>query len=198
MQDGRLKKQDDYDLVSATLAGDGRAFARLVERHSRLVYAAVRSVMGDREEVDDIVQETFIRIYSNLASFAGRSSLSTWIYRIARNRALSAAARPRPQTVPIDEAAAIACGRPGPEADLAAGEAAREIDRLLAGLEESHRAVIELRYLAGKQYSEIAEILDLPLGTVKTLLHRARLRLKDRILSRNECGGMNDGQRRVL
>ena len=189
MGQDRVRAISDHELVQAALSGDGRAFAQLVEQHSRLVYAAVRTVGADREEVDDIVQETFIRVYRGLASFEGRSSLATWIYSIARNQALSTAARTRPDTVPIEAAEKIECGRPGPEADLAAAEAARELERLLDGLDGNYREVIELRYLAGRRYKEIAEILGLPLGTVKTLLHRARLKLMDQIMSRQEDGG---------
>lgn len=187
----------DHDLVRRSLGGDGRAFGTLVERHTRLVYAAVRAVTGDSDEVDDIVQEVFIRVYRNLASWKERSALSTWMYTVARNHAINSVSRPRPDTVPLESALPLAGDGPAPDAELERREALAGIERILEGLEGRYREVVELRYLAGRQYAEIAEIIGVPIGTVKTLLHRARLKM--RTLLPEDCGyGVRDDERRQV
>ena len=173
-----MRGETDHDLLEKAKSGDGKAFGRIVERHTGVVYAAVRSVLGSRSDIDDAVQEAFIRIYRGLPSFSGRSSLSTWIWSIARNHAINVRAKERDDVIPLEKTAEIASNRYGPEAELARRTAAEDIEWLLSSLEGNYREVIELRYLAGKKYREIAEVLDLPEGTIKTLIHRARLRMK--------------------
>ncbi|MDD3642381.1 MAG: RNA polymerase sigma factor [Candidatus Krumholzibacteria bacterium] len=188
----------DQDLVRRSIMGDGRAFASIVERHTRLVYAAVRSVTGDNNEIDDIVQEVFIRIYRNLGSFGGRSALSTWIYSVARNHAINAVSRARPETVPMESAAPLESALPGPDAELERREALAALERILGGLEGRYREVVELRYLAERRYDEIAELLGVPMGTVKTLLHRARLKMRALLPEDDECGVRDDERRQAL
>ena len=173
-----MRGENDHDLLEKAKSGDGKAFGRIVERHTGVVYAAVRSVLGSRGDIDDAVQESFIRIYRGLPSFSGRSSLSTWIWSIARNHAINVRAKERDDVIPLEKTAEIASNRYGPEAELARRTAAEDIEWLLSSLEGNYREVIELRYLAGKKYREIAKVLDLPEGTIKTLIHRARIRMK--------------------
>ena len=173
-----MRGENDHDLLEKAKSGDGKAFGRIVERHTGVVYAAVRSVLGSRSDIDDAVQEAFIRIYRGLPSFSGRSSLSTWIWSIARNHAINVRAKERDDVIPLEKTAEIASNRYGPEAELARRTAAEDIEWLLSSLEGNYREVIELRYLAGKKYREIAKVLDLPEGTIKTLIHRARIRMK--------------------
>jgi len=156
-----------------------------------VVYAAVRSVLGSRGDIDDAVQEAFIRIYRGLPSFSGRSSLSTWIWSVARNHAINLRAKERDDLVPLDKTAEIASDRLGPEAEFARRSASEDIEWLLSGLEGAQREVIELRYLAGRKYHEIASMLDMPEGTVKTLIHRARIRMKKMMDARN-CAGTGE------
>ena len=173
-----MKGETDLDLLEKAKSGDGKAFGRIVERHTGIVYAAVRSVLGNRSDIDDAVQEAFIRIYKGIPSFGGRSSLSTWIWSIARNHAVNVRAKERDDVISLEKTAEIASSRLGPEAELARRTAAEDIEWLLSNLEGDYRQAIELRYLAGKKYREIAEMLDLPEGTVKTLIHRARIKMK--------------------
>ena len=180
-----MRGETDHDLLEKAISGDGRAFGKIVESHTGIVYAAVRSVLGDHDEIDDAVQEAFIRVYRGLASFSGRSSLSTWIYSVARNHAINIRARRREDHVPLDSTADIASSRLGPEREFARREAAADIEYLLSRLEGDYRQVIELRYLAGKKYNEIAALLDMPEGTVKTLIHRARIKMKGIMEERN-------------
>ena len=188
-----MRGETDHDLLEKAKSGDGKAFGRIVERHTGVVYAAVRSVLGSRGDIDDAVQETFIRIYRGLPSFSGRSSLSTWIWSIARNHAINVRAKERDDVISLEKTAEIASNRYGPEADLARRTAAEDIEWLLSSLEGDYREVIELRYLAGKKYREIAEMLDLPEGTIKTLIHRARLRMK-RIMDERDAAERRESE----
>jgi RNA polymerase sigma-70 factor (ECF subfamily) len=192
MEEHGLRGEADHDLLEKAKSGDGRAFGTIVEKHTGIVYAAVRSVLGDRSDIDDAVQEAFIRIYRGLSSFAGRSSLSTWIWSVARNHAINVRARERSDVIPLDKTAEIASDRYGPETEFARRSAAEDIGWLLSGLEGSYREVIELRYLAGKKYHEIADMLSIPEGTVKTLIHRARIRMKSMMDERDNAGRRED------
>ena len=183
-----MRGDNDHDLLEKAKSGDGKAFGKIVERHTGVVYAAVRSVLGSREDTDDAVQEAFIRIYRGLPSFSGRSSLSTWIWSVARNNTINIRSRERDDIISLEKTAEIASNRLGPEAEYARRRAAEDIEWLLSGLEGNYRQVIELRYLAGKKYNEIAEMLDLPEGTVKTLIHRARIRMKKMMDIRERTG----------
>ena len=183
-----MKGETDHDLHEKAKSGDGKAFGRIVERHTGVVYAAVRSVLGGRSDIDDAVQEAFIRIYQGLPSFSGRSSLSTWIWSVARNHAINIRAKERDDVISLDKTAEIASNRLGPETEFARRTAAEDIDWLLSRLDGNYRQVIELRYLAGKKYREIAEMLDLPEGTVKTLIHRARIKMKRMMEERDSAG----------
>ena len=183
-----MRGETDHDLLEKAKSGDGKAFGKIVEKHSGVVYAAVRSVLGSRGDIDDAVQESFIRIYSGLASFSGRSSLSTWIWSVARNNAINIRAKERDDVIPLDKTAELASSRLGPEAEFARRSAAEDIEYLLSRLEGNYRQAIELRYLAGKKYKEIAEMLDIPEGTVKTLIHRARIKMKSIMDERDSSG----------
>ena len=183
-----MRGDNDHDLLEKAKSGDGKAFGKIVERHTGVVFAAVRSVLGSREDIDDAVQEAFIRIYHGLPSFSGRSSLSTWIWSVARNHAINVRSKERDDIIPLEKTAEIASNKLGPEAEYARRRAAEDIEWLLSALEGNYRQVIELRYLAGKKYNEIAEMLDLPEGTVKTLIHRARIRMKKMMDTRERTG----------
>jgi len=192
MEEHGLRGAADHDLLEKARHGDGRAFGKLVERHTGVVYAAVRSVLGNRSDVDDAVQEAFIRIYRGLPTFSGRSSLSTWMWSVARNHALNIRAGERHEFIPLDHTAEIASDRLGPEKEYARRRAAEDIEWLLSTLDGETRQVIELRYLAGRKYIEIAGMLGMPEGTVKTLIHRARIRMKRLMDEKNGSQGRED------
>ena len=180
----RRSGSHDRELIEQSLDGSERAFRRLVEKHHALVFSVVRGIMGQRDEVEDVVQEVFIKIYRNLSGYRGDSRFSTWIYRIARNEALNARSRFRPRTEPIDESSTLASSEAGPEERIERERAKRLLEDLLAALDDQQRIAIELRYLGEKSYAEIADIMDIPIGTVKTHIHRGKAAMK-RMLSTN-------------
>jgi RNA polymerase sigma-70 factor (ECF subfamily) len=178
MEELRLKDNEERELVRQALAGDERAFRKVLESHYTLIYSVVRGVAGQHGETDDIVQEVFIKIFRALGDFRGDSRLSTWIYRIARNEALNAIERRRPQVIPIDDCEELPASGESPETSYRQRVSRERLERLMDRLEEKQRVAIELRYIGDKSYEEIAEIMGIPLGTVKTYIYRAKLSLK--------------------
>jgi RNA polymerase sigma-70 factor (ECF subfamily) len=174
----------DVALVAAAVAGDRQAFAVLVERHQVRILALLERLTGCREQARDLAQETFVSAYRKLATFEHRSAFSTWLHRIACNHAAAAGRRHRP-TVSLD--APPAAGRPpiAPVANVAdvsvrleQEELAGHVRAVLGRLEARYREVVVLADMQGASYEEIAETLDIPLGTVRSRLHRARLELR--------------------
>jgi RNA polymerase sigma-70 factor (ECF subfamily) len=174
----RLKDTGERELVQKALAGDERAFRQILEGHYTLIYSVVRGVAGQRAETDDIVQEIFIKIFRALGDFRGESRLSTWIYRIARNEALNAVDRRKPAVIPIEDCMELPDSGESPETTLRRRMSRERLERFLDRLDEKQRVSIELRYIGEKSYEEIADIMGIPIGTVKTNIYRAKLSLK--------------------
>ena len=162
----------DDALIAQTLAGRGEAFARLVERYERAVYHLAYRTLRDVEEAKDAAQEAWVKAYRALATFRPGAKFSTWIfticYRVCCDRL---AKRKRFTGAEIPDLADTA---PGPAAAYEAREDAERLRRAIDALPEKYRTAITLFHLQGKQYDEIANVLGLPLGTVKTHLFRAK------------------------
>lgn len=153
------------------------AIAVLLPAFRRKVFGLAYSFLRDREAAEDVTQEVFIKVWRALPGFDGRASMSTWIYTIARNASLSALRARRPQSSLSDPEvmAAVESINPAPSADVIVDRAA--ILRLVDQLPMKQRQVIMLFYMEGQSHEEVAAMLAMPVGTVKTLLHRARARL---------------------
>jgi RNA polymerase sigma-70 factor (ECF subfamily) len=167
----------EAQLLARTSRGDRPAFTELVRRHESRVRALLVRLCSDRTLADDLAQEVFLRAFRGLVGFQGRAAFGTWIYRIAYNVYLNHRSRTkRLHALPEDydvRAAAPEDALSAPRADLR-----RDLEGAIEGLPERYRAVVVLYYLHEVSYPEIAEILDLPLGTVKTHLHRAKRMLR--------------------
>jgi RNA polymerase sigma-70 factor (ECF subfamily) len=163
------------DLVRAERREE--AIALLLPAFRRKVFGLAYSFLRDREAAEDVTQEVFIKVWRALPGFDARASLSTWIYTIARNTSLSALRARRPQSSLSDPEVAEAVEEidPVPSADVLAERSA--ILRLVDQLPEKQRQVIMLFYMEEQSHEEVATMLAMPVGTVKTLLHRARARL---------------------
>lgn len=173
---------------------DEKAFREIVETYGDRVYNVTYRMLGNREEAEDVSQEVFITIFKSIDSFRGDSKFSTWLYRIAvnhcKNRIKYLSRRhDRDQSeydeeVMGDEAAGAATPNPAPRPDkqLEGVELEQIMQRCIAQLEEEHRVVIVLRDVEDLSYEEICAITNLPTGTVKSRLHRARLALKKMML----------------
>lgn len=176
----------DAELVERCRHGDPEAFAELYARYGELVFNLALRHLGNREEAADLTQEVFLRVHRHLQGFRGQSSLKTWIYRIALNRCRSWWARYRPleqglaeEGVPPAEAAPVLVeSRRGPEERAAAAETSARVLRRLRQLPRSFREAVYLRDLEELEYEEIAQILRVPIGTVRSRIARGRERLR--------------------
>lgn len=177
---------DDQALIERCRRGDLTAFEPLVERYRERVWRLAYSYLRDREDAWDAAQEAFVRAWQALPSFRGQSAFYTWLFRIAVNvatdRARQRAARRRAlgsEPVPEEEWERVMVDPQTPPDDRAArAEQRGRIGAALDALPEHHRTIIMLSDLQGLSYREIAEVLDIPMGTVMSRLHNARKRLR--------------------
>jgi RNA polymerase sigma-70 factor, ECF subfamily len=181
-----LALSDDAPLIAATLAGDSAAFGRLVGLYQDRLYNSLVRVVA--EDADDIVQDAFVQAYLKLSSFRGSSAFYTWLYRIAFNLAMSHARRGK-KTASLDSlkdgwGSEPTDNQPAPEAGLERRENVEMVQTALAKLNTEYRTILVLREIDGCRYDEIAEILDMPVGTVRSRLFRARLALRDQLAPR--------------
>ncbi len=180
-----MANEQDRELVARALRGDARAFRDLVGKHHPTAYAVVRAILGPQrfDDVDDVIQLVYLKTYQGLASFRGESKFSTWMYQIARREALDVVSKRRVDTTPVDELERPARADDAPDVATNQRDTRERVERAMAELDESYRTALELRYMAEKSYEEIAVLMRLPVGTVKTYVHRGKLELK-RVLSR--------------
>lgn len=173
----------DAVLVARTLEGEAEAFTLLVERYRAVVLRVARRIVRAPQEADDVVQETFMRAYDALRSYDPSRPLGPWLYRIATNLSLNRLKRRRPTTSLDGEGQQLPLvdGTTGPELRVLEAETRSRVRREVAALPEHYRRAVELRHVHGMSYEEIAETLDVPLGTVKGWLFRARKRLRQRL-----------------
>lgn len=179
LREPALTEIDDDILVARASGGhDNAAFAELVRRHQGKVRGLLLRLTSNPTLADDLAQEVFLRAYRGLVGFEGRSRFSTWLYRIAYNVFLNHRTRTRELTCLPDDYESHAAA---PEGDLSPQryDLRRDLAQAVTRLPERYRAVVTLYYLQDVSYPEIAEVLDLPLGTVKTHLHRAKKLLRD-------------------
>ncbi len=183
MGEKALLGETDHELVSKALGGDQKAFRRIVEAHHSMAYAVVRAILGNREDVEDVLQNVFIKIYRGLRKFRGESKLSTWIYQIARNEALNERSKPRREFEPVDDLEIPDPASTSPEAGLGDRLLRHRLEKALSHLDEEQRVALELKYMGDRSYREISETMGIPVGTVKTHIHRGKIELK-RIMMR--------------
>lgn len=174
---------DDAQLIEQALKGHSEAFGQLVLRYQDRLFNTVFHVVGHAEDARDIVQEAFVQAFLKLDTFRHHSKFYTWLYRIAFNVAMTHRRRSRP-TVSIDrmkEAGNMEMpdNEDTPAESLERKERCWRIRHAIAELAEEYRAVLVLREIDGCCYETIAEVLELPVGTVRSRLHRARMQLRE-------------------
>ena len=165
---------DERELVSRCRAGDEAAFGELVDRYKNLVYAMVYRMVNDRTQADDLAQEVFLKVHRGLPYFRGEARLATWIYRIVANVCVQARAKRRELT-PAEDLP----DRGAADASFADLELRDRLEKAIAQLPDQYRLLIAAHYLQGVQYEALAEALNIPLGTVKTHLYRAKRQLRE-------------------
>lgn len=167
----------DEAVLARIAAGDRLAMRMLYDRMSSPLYRFLQVRMRDRFEAADVMQETFLEVWRGAARFEGRSSVRTWIYGIARNRAVDRLRRSGRELI-AEPDETVADEAPDPEAVAAASSDAARVRACLEGLSDTHRSVIELAFYQELVYREIAEIEGVPTGTVKTRILHAKQLLK--------------------
>jgi RNA polymerase sigma-70 factor (ECF subfamily) len=179
-------EDDDHQLIRRAVAGDSTAFSVLVERYQQRVFKLVSRMIGNREQVEDLVQEVFLKAYRKIDSFRFEASFFTWLYIIAVNTCRNHYRRFEPLTVPVD---------PDPDDDLPGvvlrseferpddaahrEEMAQAVRAALDTLPPDHREVLVMCDLEGLGYQEIADVLGIPVGTVRSRIFRARAAMKN-------------------
>ena len=182
----------DQDVVQRARGGEERAYRELLHRYERPVFSLIYRMVRDRALAEDLAQETFVKVLNALDSYRPEFKFSSWTFKIANNVAIDYLRRRQLDTLSIDGApGATTPDRVGATAlqvvargetalqEVEARELGSAIEQAIGKLRPEYRACIVLRHIEDRPYGEIAEILDLPLGTVKTYIHRARAELKD-------------------
>lgn len=179
--------------LEALRAGSRAEFARLVEAYSSLIYRLGLKMLGNSQDAEDVLQETFIKAFRHIQDFDGRAEISTWLYRIATNEALMVLRRKHPEMVSVEEPASSESEDQEPlqivdwccipEEELMSSEGRAYLDQAIGTLPASLRLVFLLRDIEGLSTRETAEVLNLSETAVKTRLSRARLRLREELTS---------------
>jgi RNA polymerase sigma-70 factor (ECF subfamily) len=164
----------EAELIRRSKGGSREAFGQLVGRYQAPVYRVVRGILGSPSESEDVAQEVFLKAYANLAKFRGESGFFTWLYRIAVNEALRA--RKRRTFANADALPEVEAPPPAPLDEDAPTLAT--LEKLLRKLSDEFRSIVVLRDIEGLSYTEIAETLEIPIGTVESRLFRARQELR--------------------
>jgi RNA polymerase sigma-70 factor, ECF subfamily len=186
--------ETDTNMISleSLKAGDREAFARLVDETSGHIYRVALQILGDEQDAEDVLQETYIKAFRSLPDFEGRSSLTTWLYRIAVNEALMMVRKRKSQAISVEESNSFDAEAESdrmeivdwcclPEGELLSSESRRFLDRAVQALPANLRVVFVMRDLEGLSIQDTAEALGLSENNVKTRLLRARLRLRQEL-----------------
>jgi RNA polymerase sigma-70 factor (ECF subfamily) len=187
-------RKEDSALIQQALAGDQKAFQKLRLKYYMPIFKLINRMIRNREEVEDLTQEAFIKAFTSLASFNEEYSFSTWLYKIATNNAIDQVRKRKLQTFSInkpiesdenDFSFELPDTDPEPDQELIAAQRKIMLDEAMNSLPAKYRQVILMRHVDEKEYQDIAKILKLPLGTVKAHIFRARellyKRLRDKI-----------------
>jgi RNA polymerase sigma-70 factor, ECF subfamily len=186
-----LRSKTDQDVVALAKQGNELAYRELIRRYERPVFSLIYRMVRNRELAEDLSQETFIKVLNAVQSYRPEFKFSSWVFKIANNAAIDHLRRRELDTLSLDgsphattpdemSATALQLGDRGesPLQELEARELGGAIEHAIARLRPEYRACILLRHVEGHSYEEIARMLDLPLGTVKTYIHRARNELR--------------------
>lgn len=169
----------DESLAARAAGGDDEAFRTLYFRHRTMVHSLSRKLVGDAD-AEDVLQQAFLRVHRALPRFRGESKLSTWIYQVALSTALTARKRRsrEPGALDVSESVEPAASGPSPGESAAARDEAAWVRRHLEALPRRDRAILHMRYQEGRPFEEIARILEVPVGTAKSLVFRAKAELR--------------------
>jgi RNA polymerase sigma-70 factor (ECF subfamily) len=172
-----MEPDHERELVERCRRGEVGAFEELVDRYKNLVFAMIMRTFPDRSQAEDLAQDVFLRIHRGLPYFRGEARLSTWIYRIVANVCVQDRGRGT-SAVSLDDMSARVSTPAVADRHADDLELRDRLEKAIAQLPAQYRLLIAAHYLRGVQYEELAEAMNMPLGTVKTQLHRAKRQLR--------------------
>ena len=192
-----VNSPSDQTLIDQCLAGQREAFGLLVERYQHRLYHGLLHVLGSAEDAQDVAQDAFVNAFEKLASFKGQAAFYSWLFRIALNAGVSAKRKTRRMTASV-EARREATGLEPTDDDpsnepshaMHVSDRQRLVRQALSELSDEFRTALVLKEMDGMSYEEIATVVDVPLGTVRSRIHRARLELRAKLgmlLKPEEC-----------
>ena len=183
-------------LLEKAKQGDVKAFEELIEGYQKKVYNIALKILGNPDDAGELAQEVFIRVFKSIGKFREEARFSTWLYRITTNACLDSLRKQKnKRQVSLDEDVRREDGemrrevedsRPTPDIEAERNEIKKIVHAAINALPEEHRTVIVLRDIQGFSYEDIARIINCPEGTVKSRINRARLNLKEMLVSRRE------------
>jgi RNA polymerase sigma-70 factor (ECF subfamily) len=178
-----VSRKEDSALIQRALAGDQKAFRKLRLKYYDSIFKLINRMIRNREEVEDLTQEAFIKVFASLASFNEEYAFSTWLYKIATNNTIDHIRKKKLHTFSInrpieseesDYSFELPDTEPEPDQELIAAQRKKMLDDAIHSLPPKYRQVILMRHVDEKEYQEIAKTLKLPLGTIKAHIFRAR------------------------
>ena len=186
VEPSEVNVHEDRRLIAQTLDGCPSAFGQLVRKYQDRLYHALVHTLGNEHDAQDVTQEAFLQAYTKLNTFQHAARFYTWLYRIAFNLAMNHLRRRRPERFSDHKPGADGhwertLASPPEEDPLERQETCGQVQRALQRLAEDFRAILVLREMEGYSYEEIAEVLQLPIGTVRSRLHRARCQMREEL-----------------
>lgn len=180
--------EEEKALITAIVGGESHKFEQLVVAYQQRIFVAMVGILGNRQDAEDVTQDAFVTAFRKIQKFEFRSSFYTWLHRIAWNLAIDfqrqRGRRRNAMHVEGDhETTEISGQQPTPDQTMLTNETIAQVQKALMQIDEERRHVIILRDLQGLDYAEIASLLDIPIGTVRSRLHRARLELREVMMS---------------
>ncbi len=183
-------QNEEAGIISQALGGDQKAYASLVDKHRSAIFHIIKRIVHNDEIARDLVQETFMKAFASLASYRSEYRFSTWLYKIAANSSIDHLRKKRIQALSLDRPIETADGTMelevpdnsfNPERELVKKQQRFSIEEAIQSLPDKYREVIVYRHKDDKSYEEIADLLDIPVGTVKARIFRARELLKKKL-----------------
>lgn len=187
--------EDEKKLIQKSISGDVESFEILINKYQKMAYNVSYRVMGNEEDAKDMTQEALIKVFRYINSFRMDSSFSTWMYRIVMNTCKDELRKKKLKVVSIDKPIEMSDGNMKmdiedtsrtPEQLLVGKETAEEVQNALLNVTEKNRIVVVLRDIKGFSYSEISDIIDVPVGTIKSRINRGRKELKELLMNKRE------------
>lgn len=183
-----MNQTPDHELIERCLAGRQDAFGQLVERYQSRLFHSLVHLLGSTEDAQDAAQNAFVQAFEKLSTFRGQSQFYSWLFRIAYNLAVSEKRKARLMEVSLDgrrEASGLEPSDVNPSTEpsyaMDVADRQRVVQQALSELTAEFRTALVLKEIDGMSYEEIAEVLVIPLGTVRSRIHRARLELRDKL-----------------